>query len=319
MKYSVLILFLILANPLFSKEIFISPIGNDTGAGTKESPYATIPRVLEEVKKLAGKEAVRVWFSEGSYYLDKTIELSSDYSGTPTKPVVFSALPGAKVSIKGSRRFENLHWSTYKEDIYVTQLPEGLVFDQLFINNNKQVRARFPNYDYQNPLRDSNGYHQVTDGTNQRYDKWFSFEPKSFTDKEWSNPETGIVHAFQSHNWGNLQYRIKEINRKEHKIYLDEGGWQLQRSYGIGGKGSKSSFYFIENIFEELDVAREWFLDTQSNLLYYYPPAGVKLSEAVVEIPVLKDLIHLKGTSQAPVKNIHFRGFQFTHATYKNQ
>ncbi|MDO5971794.1 chitobiase/beta-hexosaminidase C-terminal domain-containing protein [Flavivirga aquimarina] len=316
MEYKAFIIFLIIANHLFAKDIFVSPIGNDKGNGTQENPYATFYKALAEVNKLAGKEAVTVWFKEGTYYLDRTIQIGSDYSGTSNKPVVFSALPGAKVVIKGSKRLENLHWNQYKDGIYVTQLPSALEFDQLFIDDERQIRARFPNYDYDNPLRGGKGYQQVTGGTDRRYDEWFSYNPKTFSNKIWNNPKTGIVHAYQSHNWGNMQYRIATVNREENKVYLDEGGWQLQRNFGVGGKGSKGSWYFIENIFEELDVPGEWFLDKESNLLYYYPATGVSLREAKVEVPVIKDFIQLKGSKESPVKNIQFKGFYFTQSSY---
>ncbi|AWV97652.1 chitobiase/beta-hexosaminidase C-terminal domain-containing protein [Arcticibacterium luteifluviistationis] len=297
-----------------ARDFYVAKSGNDLNKGTKKSPFHTFERAIKEVEKLAGQEKVTVWFYEGTYYLDKTITLSSEYSGTEEYPVTFTAIPGAKVIIKGSKKLENLNWKPYKNGILVAQLPSGLNFDQLFINSTRQVRARFPNYDYENPLRGGKGYQQVSGGTDRRYDEWFSYNPDTFTNKDWKNPETGIVHAFQSHNWGNMQYKIKKVNKNEEKVYLDEGGWQLQRSHGIGGKGSKASWFFIDNIFEELDVAREWFFDKETNLLYYYPEEGTDLNNALVEVPVLKDLIQLKGSSEKPVKHITFNGFTFTQS-----
>jgi len=316
MKYKILIAFLLIANSLLAKQIFVSPSGDDNSAGTKENPFATFDRAVVEAKKFAGKEPSKIWFHEGTYYLDKTLKFGNELSGSPENPIVFSALPGAKVFVKGSQLLNRLSWIKYKDGIYVTKIPSGLHFDQLFVNGERQIRARFPNYDYQNPLRGGKGYQQVTDGTNHRYDEWFSYDPEKFTNKAWKNPETGIVHAFQSHNWGNMQYRIKSIDRSANKILLDEGGWQLQRSPGIGGKGQSASWVFIENIFEELDVEGEWFLDTKSNQLYYYPKAYVNLAEATIEVPVLKDLIQLKGNNESPVKNIQFKGFCFTQSVY---
>lgn len=315
MKIKLLIVFLLCANSLLGKEIFVAPLGNDQGEGTKESPFATFERALAETKLFARKEAVNIWFYEGSYSLSETILLENECSGTPEKPIIFSALPGAKVIVKGSQQLDLLEWKEYRDGIYVAEVPASLGFDQLFINGERQVRARFPNFDYQHPIRGGKGYQQVTGGTNHRYDTWFSYNSEIFSKKEWSNPETGIVHAFQSHNWGNMQYRIKEIDRDENKILLAEGGWQLQRAHGIGGSGNKSSWFYIENIFEELDVAGEWFLDTEANLLYYYPEAGLRLDNATIEVPVIKDLIKLKGSIDSPVSNIHFRGFYFTHSS----
>ncbi len=300
-----------------SKEIYVSPKGDDLNLGTKDKPYLSFERALGKVKEYAGKEAVTVWFYSGEYYLRKTIELGSDYSGTIEYPLLFSALPGAKVIIKGAQRLENLDWTEYKNGIYQAEVPSGLLMDQIFINDERQIRARFPNYDYENPLRKGSGYCQVNGGSNKRYDEWFFYKPETFSNKEWKNPTTGIVHAFQSHSWGNMQYRLKEINREENKIYLSEGGWQMQREYGIGGKGgAHSSSFFVENIFEELDVPGEWFLNTETNILYYYPGKGVELESAKVEVPILKNLFQIKGDKEAPVKNIHFKGFTFSQSRY---
>jgi len=316
MKYTLLAAVLLMCtDSIFAKEIFVSPLGNDQGAGSRETPFATFERALAETKKYAGKEPLTIWFSEGSYYLSQSILLENECSGTPDNPIIFSAEPGAEVSIKGSQHLDLLNWVEYGDGIYVSEIPRGLVFDQLFINGERQMRARFPNYDYQKPIRGGKGYQQVRGGSNRRYDTWFSYDPDIFSPKEWKSPGTGIVHAFQSHNWGNMQYRIKDIDRKEDKILLAEGGWQLQRAYGIGGGAKKSSWFYIENIFEELDVAGEWFLDTGANLLYYYPVAGVNLAETRVEVPVVKDLVQIKGSKESPVRNIRFRGFRFTQSS----
>ncbi len=316
MKNTMLVVLLSITGFLYAREVFVSVDGNDNGEGTIKDPYATLSRALVEVKKYASKEAVTVWFNEGTYYLDRTIEISSEYSGTLDKPIIFSSLPGTKVIIKGSRKLDNLQWKEHKNGMYVTTVPSGLSFDQLFVNDERQIRARFPNYDSINPIRGGKGYLQVTGGTNRRYDQWFSYNPETFSRKDWKNPETGIVHAFQSHNWGNMQYHIKEVNHEENKVYLAEGGWQLQRRHGIGGKGKKSSWYFIENIFEELDTIGEWFLDTKSSLLYYYPKSTITLENSKIEIVIIKDLIQLKGSKDNPVKNIHFKGIDFTQSSF---
>ena len=297
-------------------DIYISTMGEDASKGSKEAPFNSLLRALLETKNYAGKEEVNIWLLEGTYYLEKTIVIGPEFSGTEEFPITIAALPGAKVTIKGSKQLENLDWREYKDGIWVSPVPTGLTFDQLFINNERQIRARFPNYDHENPLRGGKGYQQVTGGTDHRYDGWFSYDPKDFSTNTWNNPKTGIVHAFQSHNWGNMQYMIKEVDREENKVYLGDGGWQLQRSHGIGGKEDKASWFFIDNIFEELDVPGEWFLDTKANLLYYYPTPGQKLTGATVEVPILKDLIQLKGSKESPVKHIQLKGFRFTQSTY---
>ena len=315
MTITVLFIFLLFCQSAFSREVYVSVAGNDLFSGTIDQPFATLQKAIDESKKVAGKEAVKIWLEEGTYYLSETILLDASFSGTAENPFTISVLPGANVIVKGSKFLDGLKWREYKHGIYVTKVPEGLQFDQLFVNNERQIRARFPNYDYQNPLRGGGGYQMVTGGTDQRNDEWFTFDPEKFTQKEWNNPETGIVHAFQSHNWGNMQYRIKAIDRANNKVLLGEGGWQLQRKFGIGGSGEKASWFYIENIFEELDVPGEWFLDEETSQLYYFPGTGVNLQASIFEVPVVKDLIQIKGSVDKPVKHISIKGITFTQST----
>jgi hypothetical protein len=297
-----------------SKEIYIANNGNDTGLGSKTNPVKTLEKALEIALPFLGKEEVNIWLLEGTYHLKKTIEITSEYSGTKEYPLTISAYNGKMVVAKGSIVLSDLKWELYKDGIYKTQINQEIDFNQLFVNNERQIRARFPNYDYENPLRGGKGYQFVTDGSNHRLDTWFGFDPEKFTKKKWKNPETGIVHAFQSHNWGNMMYRIKGVDRKANKVLLGEGGWQLQRDHGIGaGRGSSSPFY-IENIFEELDVPGEWFFDKKNSTLYYYPFEDIDLKNANVELVVLKDLIQLKGSKEKPVQYITINGLEFTQS-----
>ncbi|MRI01305.1 hypothetical protein GH721_12255 [Kriegella sp. EG-1] len=318
MKFTLItffICFLLCSVSVYSaQEFYISVSGNDENSGTKIAPFASFGKAVKELEKYAGKEAVTVWFSEGIYYLDETILLDSKLSGTKEYPIVFSSMAGAEVLIKGSKLLENLEWNTYKDNILVAKVPVHLKFNQLFVNGQRQVRARFPDFDYENPLHGGKGYLQVADGTDRRYDKWITLKEEDFKNKEWKHPETGILHAFQSHNWGNMQYQIREIDTYENKVHLGKGGWQLQRAFGVGGKGENASWYFIENIFEELTVAGEWFLDNDNHLLYYFPEKGTNLNNAVVEVAVLKDLIQLKGDRKNPVKYISIKGLDFSQS-----
>ena len=313
-KYSFTILLILNFIYGHSKDVYVSTKGKDENNGSKGNPVLTLPKALQIVQPFAGKEPVHIWIEQGDYHIGETILLDEQFSGTKECPLVISSLPGHKVRIKGSVQLNELVWKKYKDEIFQTQLPDNSDFNQLFVNDTRQIRARFPNYDYENPLRGGKGYQFVTGGSNHRLDTWFGFDPEKFTKKEWKNPEPGIVHAFQSHNWGNMMYRIKGLDREENKVLLGEGGWQLQRDHGIGtGRGSSSPFY-VENIFEELDVPGEWFFDKNTSTLYYYPFEDTNLQKAQIEVAVLKDLIQIKGNSDKPVQYITINGLEFTQS-----
>jgi predicted ester cyclase len=105
--------------------------------------------------------------------------------------------------------------------------------------------------------------------------------------------------------WGDFHYLIKGKNAAGE---LDlEGGWQNNRRMGMHEK-----YRFVENIFEELDTANEWFYDKKTKTLYYYPPAGLDINKAIVETPQIAHLFEFNGTETNPVTNISIEGIRLT-------
>jgi hypothetical protein len=107
--------------------------------------------------------------------------------------------------------------------------------------------------------------------------------------------------------WGDYHYII--TGKQADGAVTYEGGWQNNRQLGMHDK-----YRFVENIFEELDVPGEWFLDEKAGTLYFYPPVGVDMDEAVVEAVRLRHLIELRGTEQNPVRFVTLKGLTFRHA-----
>lgn len=156
---------------------------------------------------------------------------------------------------------------------------------------------------------DGPGYIQASGGTGERPDKELIFDPKTFSTRKWKKPATGIVHVFQSHYWGNMQYRISDVDWAQNKIMLGEGGFQLQRKFGINHR----SRFYVENILEELDSPGEWYFDQEQGDLYYYPHHGLDMNTAIVEAVTLKQLIEFRGKPESPVTHVNLSGFTMTH------
>jgi hypothetical protein len=170
-------------------------------------------------------------------------------------------------------------------------VPPGTKTDQLFINGRRQILARYPNYDVQS---------QYLNG----------FSPDAISPERvrtWSNPKGGYIHALHQYLWGDMHYQINGKDARGNLTY--DGGWQNNRP-----RPMHEQYRFVEGIFEELDAPGEWFLDEAKSTLYFYPPAEIKLANAVVETVRLKHLVELQGSESAPVRWIALKGFVFQHA-----
>jgi hypothetical protein len=307
------------AAPADAAEFYVSPSGGDNNPGTEARPFATIARARDAVRELKspadGFPGATVWVREGTYHLGESLAFEPQDSGADGAPVLYSAFPGEKAVLKGSLPVR-AQWKPHKDGIYVCSLAGtpfvGKQITQLFCNDKRMVRARFPDWDFDNPLRNGKGYLLCDDGAETE----MTWKPGQLDDREgkWRNPQTGIVHCFHSRNWGNMQYRIKDVDWQARRILFGEGGRQCQRRVGPGkGRGS-SSPYYVENIFEELDAPHEWFHDTERDLLYFLPPQGVDVATARVEAATLTRLIEFHGSSEEPVRYINLRGLHLTQS-----
>ncbi|HEY3333276.1 MAG TPA: PDZ domain-containing protein [Capsulimonadaceae bacterium] len=274
--------------------IHVSLFGCDDNPGTKEQPLKTISaaqsaaRAAKVVQPNAG---VTVLIASGTYYLDDTLVFTNRDSGSADASVVYKAEPGTDVIISGGQAIK-LDWEPYRDGIMRARVPRDFHTDQIFVNGELQTMARYPNV---NSLqRVFNGY--AAD----------AIDPERVA--SWKDPRGGYIHAMHEAWWGDMSYEI--TGKAEDGSLQYAGGWQNNRPAGM-----HRDFRFVENVFEELDAPGEWFLDKQAGFIYYYPPADVDLTTALVEFVRLKHVVELMGTPADPVRFLRFEGLSFRHAS----
>jgi len=272
-----------------SYNLHVSPGGDDVATGDAWHPLRTLTAARQAVRQRKDARPVTVHLHGGTYYQSEPFVLSAEDSGTAEAPVVWQAEPGENAVISGGTRLE-LQWKPYKDGIWQAQVSGGPQMDQLFVNGERQVLARYPNFDPK--IRVFNGV--AAD----------CISPERVA--RWHDPVGGLFHAMHTGHWGAMCWRI--TGRDVENTVALEGGWQInQRS------GPHTHDRFVENIFEELDAPGEWFHDVKTQRLYFYPPAGLDLAKASIETACLRNILELRGTAQAPVKFVTLRGLTFRH------
>lgn len=271
--------------------LFVSNLGNDTNSGSESRPLKTFHAAKNAVAALRKSTAgpVTVYFRAGTYYLSEPIVFRPEDSGSPESPITYSAYPDEQVTLSGGTRLAPL-WTPYRDNILQSPVPPGTDSDQLFVNGERQILARYPNYDPD--AKYLNG--------------WAADAISPERARRWGNPRGGYIHALHEYLWGSLHFTITGKDADGNPTY--EGGWQSNRPAPM-----HTQYRFVENIFEELDAPGEWFLDKEKHILYFYPPPGVELTNAVVEVVRLKHLVEMQGSANAPVRWIALKNFTFRH------
>ena len=270
-------------------EFYVSMKGEDFADGSCNAPVRSIQKAIELVRtyKSCSTENITINVEEGTYYIREPIRFTKDDSGSESCRIIYQGVGNVIIS-GGIRIYPD--WKYYKDSIYMTKVPKGLVFDQLIINGRKKIMARYPNYD-----------------KNAKYFNGYSKDclaPERI--KRYVDPKGGFIHAMHEALWGDFHYQITGRTDENELKYV--GGWQNNRPSKM-----HESIRFIENIFEELDSPGEWYYDSKETL-YYMPENDEELIDAVYEVVCLKNLITIQGTQDNPVKYLEFRNLNFRHA-----
>jgi len=251
------------------------------------STFNSIEEALNKVKEIRDHNSsapITISLPQGVYRLNSSLKIKPIHSNLK--------LTGAgvdKTIIKGSKIIQ-LHWEKHDANIWVAQLSKNESFDQLYINGKQQILARYPNYN-------ENGGH------------WQGHASDAISKDRvatWKHPKGVIVHAMHRGEWGGFHYLVEGVDNKG-ELILSKGHQNNRPSE------MHNVYRMVENVFEELDSPKEWYLNAE-NQLYYWPEAKTNLSNATVEVVQQKHLIDIIGAETNPVKNVSISNIKFEHA-----
>jgi hypothetical protein len=277
---------------LFALELHVSPTGNDAFEGTQEAPLFSLEAARDAVREsgLAGREAVTICIHAGTYRLTEALLFSPIDGGTETCPVTYRSAGDGGVVLTGAQLLSP-EWEAWRNGMVRTKVEGGRAIDQLFVNGERQILARYPNL--------GDGFVPVGDDPSPRGQKagtppFGGCSPDAWDQERaaaWKNPAGAFLHGMHGGLWGSQHYRVLGKNADGSLRY--EGGWQNNRA-----SAPHRGYRMVENIFEELDAPGEWFHDVENGWLYYKPAEGVDLKMATFEAVLqLKHLVEIYGES----------------------
>jgi parallel beta-helix repeat protein len=301
------------------REYWVSTTGNDADAGTREKPFATLQRArdaLREAKKAGPLRAgATVWLSGGIYWMEKTFALDAQDSGTAEAPVVYRSALGRKAHLVGGKQLpsgafkpvtniaalKRLHPSAHGKVMQVDLkalgitdygrltrrggierniLPAAL---ELFFNDRPMPLARWPNHGYVNIAA-------VPEGP-----KGERFVYEGDRPKRWSKADEIWVHGYFNRNWCDTYEKVASIDTAKREITTQEP--HDYRGYKAGQR-----IRFL-NLLEELDEAGEWYLDLNTETLYFWPPEPIEKGRVWVSL-LETPLVVLRGTQHITLRDL---------------
>ena len=275
-------------------EISVSP------DGSLRTPAAAIEKVRAlraEGRIPAGRVAV-VRFAPGTYELAGELEVTA-----ADAPIEFIGAKDCKTVFSGGRRLGPFKSGT--DGIWRCKVPEGFVFEQLWVNGRRAQIARHPNKFY-NYVLNSAG-EDIDPVTGKEADlrrRGFYTDPAGIACLA-GIPKDELVEA-SIHVWWAWD------DEWQRPVHVDVAKGYVVLKHPVG----RDFFMWpkwcprfnIENCRTALDAPGEWFLDRKCGELLYIPREGDKIDDTVAVAPVLGRIVFVHDT-----KGVSFRDISFEH------
>jgi hypothetical protein len=282
----------------------VAPQGEDSNAGTRAAPFATIQRAVAAARD---GDVSEILVQPGRYHWDEPLALSPADSGLAIR----AAEAGSKARISGGQRI--VGWQESEDGLWRASLPEGLKdgIDQLFVNGRRAVRAREPDqfYFYLTGVRED--VIEPGDGTGaRRATQTLALRPDEFAIlKDMPEEDLRRTAIVAYHKWDITRRKIKARVDGEQAVIVGDSGMKPWNRLLPGLR------YRLENYRAALDEPGEWFLD-RAGILLYHPRPDEDIDSAELVAPVIDRFITIAGDpdSGAQVKDIVISGLSFQHA-----
>jgi hypothetical protein len=309
-----------------SAKIYVSLKGSNSNSGTKNDPLASVAMALRKARELRRlnnpsiKNGIHILIEGGIYQFDEPLFVRPEDSGTESSPTIIESAPNQHTVFSGGISITKWH----KASSFVKGLPKEargkvwvadapvvggslLNFRQLWVNDEKAIRARDRNADSMNRIL----------SWNHKTETCLIPKPKT-GDLRYAEGMEMFIHQW----WAIAILRIKSVKAQGDSLQLSfeqpESRIQSEHPWPapwLSKKTGNSAFY-LSNALQFLDQPGEWFLDQKNQKIYYWPKQNENLKTAKVIVPSLETLVKMEGTIDRPVAYVFFKNIAFEHSTW---
>ena len=305
-------------------KLYVAPNGNDAWSGQSATakapsgPLATFAGARDAVRKLkaAGQlpQGAVIEFAAGVYEASAPVEFTADDSGADNAPIIYTARPGAEVRLIGGKEVTNFKPVTDKQVLLrLDPASDGKVLQadlkalgvtdfgdvvasgkrlEVFFQDKPMTLSRWPNTGFTRIVDVVGGAPHKIHGIPG--DKIGKFTYDGDRPSRWLGEKDPWVEGYWFWDWADQRQKIESIDTEKKVIALQPP----YHTYGY----RKNQWYYAFNMLSELDQPGEWYLDRETGILYFWPPADIKQGKTLVSIS--PRVISTNNTA-----NVTFRGF----------
>lgn len=281
-------------------DVIVSPYGDDSNSGTIDAPVATLKGAKELIKTVETDEKITVWFREGTYFIDETVEFTKEDKAN----VLYRSYPDEKVEFTGAKEISGWSETTINGvNAFVTDIEidsEEDYFRSLFKGNRKLSRSRYPKNDVFK-IKDPVTNEGIPSEWNvEFFTHSLAFYAHNKDILDFAN--VGDVEAIVMHYWCDEHLPLHSVDTSTGRIETTKPTSMTLRV---------DDNYVFENVKEALSLPGEWYLDRTEEKLYYIPEDGDQAENTVLYAGATEQLFTFSNAD-----NISFQGIDFINTDW---
>ena len=277
-----------------------------------------------EVRTIAAAlEKVRALRASGAIPPDRVAEVSVEPGRYPVKEAATFTPADSNVRFVAAKEGQSVfdggvelpQFTAGSDGIWRARVPEGLTFEQLYVNGRRAQRARTPNEFYFYMRGEYDGDENPLTGKPEDVSRKAMMASVEDMAPLAALPpdELARVEVLLWQSWDMGRSRIAHVDAKTGLVMLSEG-----TSRPLFFWSSTYPRYALENYRGALDAPGEWFHDVKAGELLYIPLAGERVESTRAVAPVAPRFVVFAGDPLAGslVRNVTFEGLAFEHAAW---
>lgn len=312
------VIFLLVINHALGQEFYVSPAGNDKSNGTAAAPVASLSKAQLLIKKFKAANPnyegeIVVHIGAGNYELQAGFKLDETVTGSKQTPIIWRGVNKDKVIISGGKKIKGSAFKKVNDPailmrvgksaaaaLYQVSLKQLGILNygkhqsyghgqpvvpaplELFFNNEPLTLAHYPNTGSIKigKVLDKGSVPRIGDTSN----RGALFEYTDARHAKWAGQKNIWLQGTFNYGFADDNINIEKIDTLKKQIKL-----VTPHLYGLGN-GRDFQAYTAYNILEELDSPGEWWLDSQTGMLYVWPPSTLQaasITVSVLETPIV--------------------------------
>ncbi len=269
------------------------------------SPALTTAQALQQVRaarKAGDKSPAVIIFPEGTTELLTPLILEAQDSNLTITGKNSTLIGGPVVTDWGKHSGEII-----KADVSKL-LPKGFLPRQLLCDGERQILARYPNFDAKDPLY--GGWAFVAPfppagaPEGHQWKRTLFVKPEDL--RKWAHPEDVEIDIFAQYGWWNFIEPVASLDPATRLLTLKK-----DCSYDL----HPHNRYHFQNALEELDAPGEWFYDRHIGVIYFWPVKPI--AECQVRIPLADSFFKIKGAKNIIISNLTLTGCHGSAITFE--